>query len=615
MKTHSSLLLLLTSLLLMCAHSALAQDPAQDIEQLRNDVQRMEAVDRNPASDPEVRELNRRLLVAKRAQLDALISARIAALRTYQADFRSSISDQQNQELEDRIQQWERMRQSIGQEVSSVTATSALPDGKFTSSETPSSALVRAGAENRASAESSTPLRGASSEMPSAPPRAYSTTTPSVSPQAAHLNQPTITEQVEAGGKVIGMANKGGTVEVWVNDELIPRATAIVSADGSYEAEPPEERPFKVGDRIMVRRGGLQGVPQWAGGLVRAVVRRPEIAKGLTAVMLAGAAASQQAQSFSQTDPSGGFLVGFSGGGINTDKWDCMSNPDKCKDLFNCAINPNAIVPPDNNTKGANPCYNLLRQYAERKGKHGDMRFHFRLQGLFTSAPRAEEAPKLETPTAPTNSMALTAPDAIPPLPNLLPFLASRQSFDIESQAWIDFDFRNGVRLGAHAIWGGTTALNANELFSDENITIENPRQAFDNVNRLILDTKRAVSNADIKHFYETGLIASFFRNNNQLFMRTTLSFGDYQSLKGLSLIVRPGETAFTDPSTNRRFVGRLRIFPTGFNVGGEGSGNDGNAAPLFGMDLNAGRGPDQLKFFFGAAAALKLLGSLVGGR
>jgi hypothetical protein len=46
-----------------------------------------------------------------------------------------------------------------------------------------------------------------------------------------------------------------------------------------------------------------------------------------------------------------------------------------------------------------------------------------------------------------------------------------------------------------------------------------------------------------------------------------------------------------------------LRVFPSGLGVS---FGQQVKAAPMFGVDLNAGRGEDHLKFFTGFAVAIR---------
>lgn len=56
------------------------------------------------------------------------------------------------------------------------------------------------------------------------------------------------------------------------------------------------------------------------------------------------------------------------------------------------------------------------------------------------------------------------------------------------------------------------------------------------------------------------------------------------------------------DDDTRNRFVGKLRIFPLGLDLLNE----DSPITPMLGIDLNAGTGPDHIKFFSGFSIRLK---------
>jgi hypothetical protein len=64
-----------------------------------------------------------------------------------------------------------------------------------------------------------------------------------------------------------------------------------------------------------------------------------------------------------------------------------------------------------------------------------------------------------------------------------------------------------------------------------------------------------------------------------------------------------PNKKGFLNNSRNR-FVGKLRIFPQFLDSNPDG---DADSSPMFGVEINAGRGPDQIKFFTGVATAFKL--------
>jgi hypothetical protein len=212
----------------------------------------------------------------------------------------------------------------------------------------------------------------------------------------------------------------------------------------------------------------------------------------------------------------------------------------------------------------ADPFFGFITGYTTKRRFHGN--FNLRFQGIFTAAPRAAEAPETTTPT------------------NIRAFLASRKSFDFDMHGWHEFT-ANAVGVGPYFAIGGSTVLTKNEL-NGEAVKVNNEA----------LDTTNVKTDNDIKRFHEAGLMLNLYHGQateRRLVVQSMLAYGYYESLKGLV----PGHR------TQNRFVGRLRIFPTGLRLA---FGKQVDLAPMFGIDLNAGRGPDQIKFFTGVAVKLK---------
>jgi len=312
-----------------------------------------------------------------------------------------------------------------------------------------------------------------------------------------------------------------------------------------------------------------------AAPVVTGPARRPP--SRLVGLLLGGTVISQQAENLSQADPFMGFIVGYD-------------------DIPNDPFDPG-------------------------------WRLHWRVQSIFQVQPKMEEAPVEGTGEGEdmNNDGAADPPD-------FRSFIASRKSFDVEMSFWFDraakkFLFFGGgckgitdplkkaqcerrphvdpnFRIGPYFAVGGTAYVSKNELKGDDSVKVEDTNAAGGDNGQVELDVDRAKVDNDIDLFYEGGLIGNFTRGaqdgDTKLFMQVKLGYGRYESLAGFN----PGKTGFFNDSRNR-FVGKLRVFPMFLDRDPEGTAD---ASPMFGVEINAGRGPDQIKFFTGIATAFKLL-------
>jgi len=78
------------------------------VSQLKQEIERLEAVERDPSTAPEVRELNRGFLQERRRRLQALLQVRVKALRDYAAAVRSTLTAEEMQGIENSIREMER---------------------------------------------------------------------------------------------------------------------------------------------------------------------------------------------------------------------------------------------------------------------------------------------------------------------------------------------------------------------------------------------------------------------------------------------------------------------------------------------------------------------------
>lgn len=215
-------------------------------------------------------------------------------------------------------------------------------------------------------------------------------------------------------------------------------------------------------------------------------------------------------------------------------------------------------------------------------------RFNLRFQGIFSAQPRTASAPATDTPSTEFNFDE---------------FVASRKSFDLETHIWYEFKPLSGILgIGPYAAFGGTTVLDQNEVQGDETVTVEDDTAGGEGTKEL--DTTRARVDNDIKRYHEFGLLMNFWgdhqdvsvdaagnaatKEGKKLYVQAIVAYGYYEALGGL----------YAGSNTKHRGIGKLRVFPKGLKLGFGGL----DATPVFGVELNAGRGDDFLKFFTGMA-------------
>jgi hypothetical protein len=246
----------------------------------------------------------------------------------------------------------------------------------------------------------------------------------------------------------------------------------------------------------------------------------------------------------------------------------------------------------EKNFSQSDPFFGFIAGYNSDPGFAGFVA-HYRVQGIFQVQPQTASAPKAAT------AAAAPSPTPAPVDPaNFQTFLASRKTFDIDLHGWVDRPFGRGVyRLGLYGGIGASTYIDKNELKGDETVSKTDGSSGAETK----LDPTLGRASNDLKRYIEGGLIAHFLKDNGELFMQTQLLYGKYEALAGLV----PGH------DTRNRFIGRLRIFPTGLKLAIADPNKDSglDMSPLFGVELNAGRGPDQLKFFTGIAISISRFG------
>ena len=98
-------------LLTLAARPARAQQVASvgaSIGKIKEEYERLLAVDRDPSTEPDVRELNRKFLEERRSQLRSAIETRLGALRKYQTSISGALLPGESLVVGDSIQSLER---------------------------------------------------------------------------------------------------------------------------------------------------------------------------------------------------------------------------------------------------------------------------------------------------------------------------------------------------------------------------------------------------------------------------------------------------------------------------------------------------------------------------
>ena len=457
---------------------------------------------------------------------------------------------------------WERAKRELGKIVADVDATSADRSIVITAAND-SASSVRLDAKSHSDADVSRASRannparmtvafGASDEVPltdSLPPLSQSSATAARSDNGDSLPAPKIDEKISEGEIIVvgSGATPGARVRVRLNGKM-----EYENSDSHYTDRANRNGRFRVRLQNALKAGDEVQVAQSAGGKPRAITSADSDAETVIA-------ASED------TGPrrTGGMRDGSSD----------LRGP------FGMIVGGNVISQQAQNFSQADPFLGFTAGYTsqwDRRLGINNGRFNIRFQGLFNAAPRTAAAP----PEDATATAATDAPD--------LPFLSSRKSFDLDIHTFLEYRVLGSryITLGPYFGIGASAALDKNEL-RDEEVRVEGDG-TDDSVE---LDTSRVVADNDLKSFYEFGPMFNVYLPDRGLFLQSMVGYGRYEALKGL----------YEGYDTRKRFVGKLRIFPLGLNR----AFNNTPLSPMFGVDLNASRGQDSLRFFTGFAIGI----------
>lgn len=416
-------------------------------------------------------------------------------------------------------------------------------------------------------------------------------------------------------------AETGANVEVQVFRNITsgnPEATAIPGPDGTFII--PLTTPLGKDDLIRVRqKKGDSLCPFSTTGIV--VVPMDLTHPNLIGLAPFGVVTSQQANSFSQADPFVGFIIGYMSTARHryicrrkvlevdpdTKKATKIDEAEDCKFLTMKELEANrpffrAYEEWKKAPNADNPAY----VWEERNPYKPHLNIRF--QGIFESDGRTATAPvATSTPSTTTGNNSNGMPAAGTPVS----FIASRKTFDVDLHTWYEWRFLHSqvLHIGPYAAIGGSFTLSKNEL-TGEGVAVDpdsvpkdmpmmgtgtgtgtgSDTNSSSGSGSIPLDTTKAVSTNGGKLYYEGGLALNFYNpdeKDSNLYVQAFLAYGRYEAFADL----RP------KTNTKNRGIGKLRVFPFGLN---RDFFSRGVVTPMFGIDLNAGKGPDQVKFFIG---------------
>lgn len=546
-------------LIALCAAPARAQQVASvgNLDALRQQYEQMLAVERNAATPPEVRDLNRTFLEERRAQLAAAIRNRIGALNKYRAAVAATLSDAEKRVIDDSVARLSAELRALLPEAVPAALPAPVEPAAVDTNRAAAPIEIVSPARDRVVHTSEVELEVNVKDDAIDDLMVAVYTPAGEKPKTARVLG---VKRSDRGSKSIIVALSKGDNRIEVSD--LKRGE--VKAERNLTFQPPEAPALNASTAAFVTTGPTLPAPRPSDPVSTS-------SKGnLVGLLLGGAVMSQQGENFSQADPFLGFVAGYS-------------------------------------------------HYDKDHPKRAAL--HWRVQGIFQVQPKKEEAPVASTTASPTPTPSPTPAASPTPTPVLgfKPFLASRKTFDIETQIWYDWaarkwiifggdDSRNeDVRIGVYGLFGASTYLDKNELEGDDKVKVKDASAANTETE---LDAERAKIDNDLNKFWEVGIIGNFFKykrktdntkdfEHPRLFMRAQIGYGNYESMEGFN----PGKKGWLNDSRNR-FIGKLRIFPQFLDSNPDG---DADSSPMFGVEINAGRGPDQIKFFTGVATAFKL--------
>jgi hypothetical protein len=428
-------------------------------------------------------------------------------------------------------------------------------------------------------------------------------------------------EVPQAGGtRIKGTGGTaGGDYQININGDN--KGSTKADKDGTFSKTVAELPP---GSKVtIVPLAGGKEKPELAVS-EEAVSFRDPTKGGIFGVLVGGAVFSQQNQNYGQSSPFFGFNTGYGSRVFGAKKYigtikDAKGNATDKKIQLILTSSDDVLTDTDGKlwTRDFSQNTKLVFNNGDKsleisagnntnstkKSKTGDdnktiklnkgsffssARINFRFQGIFESDGRTatgKEDAVAATPTTPASN------------PNPFQFIASQQTFTSQAEIWAEFRPLRQFSIGPYF------SIGASALVDKSNA---------DTGTKFVSDTGKSSTikklDTDLKKFYEAGAIVNLRFPDQKFFLQTIMAYGNYEQYKDLDLNpYKPTDTnynpRFNENDTRKRFVGKLRIFPEGLNTT---FGNQISITPMFGVDLNAGNGPDHLRFFTGFAIRLR---------
>jgi hypothetical protein len=580
MKPTPRTLLCVGILILLAAWPIIAQEnQSKDTDDLKMKIEQMEKIDLTSKSAT-TQDIYKRSLLRLYNQYVVALRQDIEALKEIQSTAGETSSETRN-EVALQLQKL-RAEQSITNEkiqsLSGDLQTASTPSSRTPTSApevvTPNPQIKQVTYTIPESRTSSVKPTVKSSSVESLP------TSDTLSPQDAVLPVPTLDSPIKAGATVVKGKSDLENAEI----VLMVNGSHVEPVAGSYKQVYPE-KTFEIRLPNALAKDDTVRAAQIVGGVTSrysapvtvvdagkaaeqkatAEAEANNIARGPFGVLVGGSVISNQSQSFSQADPFFGFIAGYTSNNkiIKSQKRDDKGNV--IQDQFNSK---------DWGT------------------------FNLRFEGLFNSSARTAKAPPATT-TATTGGTTVRTAAAAAATTADLPFLASRKTFETGLQLWWEFPVpgSKSLTIGPYAAYGTSSVLDKNEL-KDEDVRVGNNGNTGGS--DIKLDTSQVKTDNDLKRYFEYGFMMNIFLGNRGQFIHSTFARGNFEALEGL---YKDPITGLDNYNTKKRFHGRLDIFPLGL---ARGFGKQVKMTPMFGVDLNASRGPDSLRFFSGFAVSLK---------
>lgn len=121
----SKILVVVCILALVCPGLVYAQEESTTTQKLREQIEVMEKIEKDPATGDEVRNLNRTILADRRGQLAARLTKEIDGLEKYSQTITASLSDSEKQKIADRVAVLRNEVNALKQNESSIAAAPA----------------------------------------------------------------------------------------------------------------------------------------------------------------------------------------------------------------------------------------------------------------------------------------------------------------------------------------------------------------------------------------------------------------------------------------------------------------------------------------------------------